>query len=55
MLISITAAHLYGVFFVIATAAPTGDPFYRQPFVWGVAGTTILLAGLLTLIVRGQR
>jgi hypothetical protein len=55
MLISISAAHLYGVFFVIATAAPTGDPFYRQPFVWGVAGTAILLAGLLTLIVRGQR
>ena len=55
MLISISAAHLYGVFFVIATAPPTGDPFYRQPFVWGVAGIAVLLAGLLTWIVRGER
>ena len=55
MLISISAAHLYGVFFVNAIAPPTGDPFYRQPFVWGVAGIAVLLAGLLTWIVRGER
>ena len=55
MLISISAAHLYGVFFVNAIAPATGDPFYRQPFVWGVAGIAALLAGLLTWIVKYQR
>ena len=55
MLISISAAHLYGVFFVNAIAPATGDPFYRQPFVWSVAGIAALLAGLLTWIVKHQR
>jgi hypothetical protein len=54
VLISIAAAHLYGIFFVNATAAPTGDPFYRQPFVWGVAGTAIALAAVLTALVRSK-
>ena len=54
MLISIAAAHLYGVFFVDAIAPPTGDPFYRQPFVWGVAGTAIALAAVLTALVRSK-
>ena len=55
MLISISAAHLYGVFFVNAIAPAAGDPFYCQPFVWGVAGITALLAGLLMWFARHQR
>ncbi len=54
MLISISAAHLYGAFFVNAIAPATGDPFYLQPFVWGVAGAAIALAVLLTALVRSQ-
>ena len=54
MLISISAAHLYGVFFVNAIAPATGDPFYLQPFVWGVAGAAIALAVLLTALVRSK-
>jgi len=54
MLISISAAHLYGVFFVNAIAPATGDPFYLQPFVWGVAAAAIALAVLLTALVRSQ-
>jgi hypothetical protein len=54
MLISISAAHLYGVFFVNATTPATGDPFYRQPFVWGVAGAAIALAARLTTLVRSK-
>ena len=54
MLISISAAHLYGAFFVNAIAPATGDPFYLQPFVWGVAAAAIALAVLLTALVRSQ-
>jgi hypothetical protein len=54
MLISISAAHLYGVFFVNAIAPATGDPFYLQPFVWGVAAAAIALAVLLTALVRSR-
>ena len=44
LLISIAAAHLYGVLFVNAIAPNTSDPFYRQPFVWGIAAAAALLA-----------
>jgi hypothetical protein len=44
LLVSIAAAHLYGVFFVKATAPDTASPFYLQPFVWGVAAVAALLA-----------
>jgi len=54
MLISISAAHLYGVFFVNAIGPATGDPFYLQPFVWGVAGAAIAFAVLLTALVRSK-
>jgi hypothetical protein len=58
LLVSIAAAHLYGVFFLkppdpnttagkVALATP---PFYMQPFVWGLAaaaGTLALLIGYM--------
>jgi Na+/proline symporter len=52
MLISITAAYLYGVFFVTAVAPDTSEPFYRQPFVWGVAALAVAFAALLTSLLR---
>lgn len=44
LLVAITAAYLYGIFFVNATAPDTASPFYLQPFVWGVAAVAALLA-----------
>jgi hypothetical protein len=52
MLISIVATYLYGVFFVNAVAPDTSEPFYRQPFVWGVAATAVALATLLMSLLR---
>jgi hypothetical protein len=52
MLISIIAAYLYGVFFVIAVTPDTSEPFYRQPFVWGVAALAVAFAALLTSLLR---
>jgi hypothetical protein len=52
MLISIVAAYLYGVFFVNAVAPDTSEPFYQQPFVWGVAAIAAALALLLTSLLR---
>ena len=50
LLISIAAAHLYGVLFVNAIAPNTSDPFYRQPFVWGIAVVAVLLAAALAAL-----
>lgn len=47
LLVSIAAAYLYGVFFVNAITPDTSDPFYRQPFVWGIAAVAVLLAATL--------
>ena len=47
LLVAIAAAHLYGAFFVNATAPDTADPFYRQPFVWGIAILASLLAAAI--------
>jgi hypothetical protein len=52
MLISITAAYLYGVFFVTAIAPDPSEPFYREPFVWGVAALAVAFAALLTSLLR---
>jgi hypothetical protein len=52
MLISIIAAYLYGVFFVTAVTPDTSEPFYRQPFVWGVAALAVAFAALLTSLLR---
>ena len=54
MLISITAAYLYGVFFVHAIAPDTNAPFYQQPFVWAVAAIAVVLALLLRVLVRSK-
>ena len=55
LLVSISAAHLYGVFFlkppdpntVTGMAALAALPFYKQPFVWSFA---VLAAGLAAII-----
>ena len=52
MLLSIAAAHLYGVLFVDALSPDTSEPFYRVPFVWGVACLAALLAGLIAVLNR---
>jgi len=44
MLLAIGAAHLYGAYFANVTVADNSEPFYRQPFVWGVAATAAVLA-----------
>jgi hypothetical protein len=49
MLLSILAAHLYGVFFVIALSPDTSDPFYRMPFVWGVVAVALISAVALVM------
>lgn len=56
LLISITAAHLYGVFFLrppnpdtlAGKAMLAAKPFYLHPFVWSVAGFAAVLALLIT-------
>lgn len=63
LLVSIAAAHLYGVFFLkppdpntqagkIMLATP---PFYLQPFVWSLAGTAAVLAAVITYMSAGRR
>ena len=44
LLLSLTAAYLYGVFFVIAFAPDDSVPFYKQSFAWGIAALAVLLA-----------
>ena len=62
LLISIAAAHLYGVAFL---APPNPDttagkvqlntpPFWMQPLVWGIAGVAVVLAGLITVRSRSK-
>ncbi len=56
LLISISAAHLYGVFFlkppdpntVVGKAALAALPFYMQPFVWSLAVVAAGLAAVIT-------
>ena len=50
LLVSIAAAYLYGILFVNAIAPDTSDPFYRQPFVWGIAAVALLLAATLAAV-----
>jgi uncharacterized membrane protein YedE/YeeE len=54
MLVSVAAAYFYGVFFVHAIAPDTSEPFYRQPFVWGVAGIAVALAAILAALARSK-
>ena len=55
MLLSISAAYLYGAYFVNAIAPDTSEPFYRQPFVWAVATVAIVLAAVIALSNRMSR
>jgi hypothetical protein len=57
LLVAITAAHLYGVFFlkppdpntVGGKAQLAAAPFYLQSFVWSIAGVAAVLAAAITL------
>lgn len=62
LLISISAAHLYGVFFlqppdpntVTGKAALATPPFYMQPFVWDLAIVATALAALITYLNKSR-
>jgi hypothetical protein len=49
MLLSILAAHLYGVFFVTTLSPDTSVSFYHSPLVWGVAAVAIISAAAIVL------
>lgn len=62
LLIAITAAHLYGVFFLkppdpntssgkVQLATPL---FYMQPLVWGITGVAALLAVVITVMGKSR-
>jgi hypothetical protein len=63
LLVSITAAHLYGVFFlkppdpntVTGKAALAALPFYKQPFVWTLALVAAGLAAIITYMNKAAR
>lgn len=50
LLVSFTAAYLYGRLFVVAMAPDATVPFYEQPFVWGIAAMAVLLAAAVLLL-----
>jgi hypothetical protein len=60
LLVSITAAHLYGAFFLkppdpntaLGKAALATPPFYLQPFVWALAAVAGALAVILVFLTR---
>lgn len=62
LLVSIAAAHLYGVFLLkppdpntqmgkIQLATP---PYWQQPLVWGIAAAAAVLAGLIAAMRRSR-
>lgn len=63
LLIAITAAHLYGVFFlkppdpntITGRAALAAPPFYLQPFVWSLAAVAVGLAAVITYMNKVAR
>ena len=63
LLVSISAAHLYGVFFlkppdpntVTGKAALAALPFYKQPFVWSLAVLAAGLAAIITYMNKAAR
>ncbi len=63
LLVSIAAAHLYGVFFLkppdpntmTGRAALAALPFYLQPFVWSLAVVAAGLAGIITYMNKAAR
>src|SRR5690242_13458062 len=62
LLISIAAAHLYGVFFLKPPDPNTQQgkiqlmalPFWKQPLVWGIAVAALALAGLITAMNKSK-
>jgi hypothetical protein len=62
LLVSISAAHLYGVFFlkppdpntVTGKAALAAPPFYKQDFVWGLAIVAGILAAIITYMNKAR-
>jgi hypothetical protein len=60
LLVSIFAAHLYGVFFlkppnpntVMGKAQLNATPWYMHRFTWTIAAVAAVLAGLVTLQSR---
>ena len=63
LLVSITAAHLYGVFFlkppdpntIAGKAQLATPPFYLQPFVWEIAAAAVILALVITALNKTAR
>ena len=55
LLVAIPAAHLYGAYFVISTAPDTVDPFYLQPFYWGIAFVAVLLGAAIWMLQARKR
>ena len=63
LLIAITAAYLYGVFFlkppdpntITGRAALAAAPFYMQPFVWTLAVAAAGLAAIITYMNKAAR
>jgi len=62
LLVAITAAHLYGVFFLKPPDPNTTSgkvqlgtpPFWKQPLVWGIAAVTLALAGAITAMKKAR-
>lgn len=57
LVVSIAAAHLYGVFFLKPPPAgtslvPPAPPFWRQPLVWGLAAAAVALAFVVRAMTR---
>jgi hypothetical protein len=50
LLVSLTAAYLYGLLFVVAFAPDDSTPFYEQSFVWLVAATGVVLAAAAVML-----
>lgn len=63
LLVSISAAHLYGVFFlkppdpntVAGKAMLAAKPFYMQTFVWGLAVVAAALAAIITYMNKSGK
>jgi hypothetical protein len=51
LLVSMTAAHLYGGYFLSPPpSAVPSPPFYMDPFTWGVAATAVVLVVLVAVL-----
>lgn len=63
LLISIAAAHLYGVFFLKPPDPNTAagkvqlntPPFWKQRLVWGIAVAAAALAGVITMLNKSAK